>query len=67
MLTTLQVVNDSFDTPAADIDMAGADDELQIVEPSIAAAAAEAANTAEEDDDIEIADDELPKRVTFLE
>jgi len=67
MLTTRKVVNDSFDAPAADIDMAGADDELQIVEASAAAAAADAANNAEEDEDIEIADDELPKRVTFLE
>lgn len=46
--------------------MAGADDELQIVEAS-AAAAAEAANNPEEEEDVEFADDELPKRVTFLE
>ena len=46
--------------------MAGADDELQVIEAP-AAAEAEAANNAEEDEDVEIADDELPKRVTFLE
>jgi len=47
--------------------MAGADDELQVIEAPDAAAAADAANNAEEDEDVEIADDELPKRVTFLE
>ena len=45
------------------------DDEVQIVEPlttaaAAAAAAAVAANSAE---DVEITEDELPKRVTFLE
>jgi len=47
--------------------MAGADDELQVIEAPAVAAAADAANDADEDEDVEIVDDELSKRVTFLE
>jgi len=46
------------------------DDEVQIVEPlttAAAAAAAAAAVAGNAGEDVEITEDELPKRVTFLE
>lgn len=63
--TNDQVVNDSFDAPAADVEMEETADDVQIVDPPAATAAEEGANGA--DEDAEIAEDELPKRVTFLE
>jgi len=67
-LTILQIVNDSFDAPGADVDMANGDD-VQVVEPlaTAVAAAIVAAAVVGENEDIEITEDELPKRVTFLE
>lgn len=66
-LTTSQVVNDSFDVAAPDVEMEeGGADDVQIIEAATTAAAgAEAANN--DGEDVEITEDELPKRVTFLE
>lgn len=43
------------------------DDDVQIIEPVAVAAATAAAAVVGEGEDIEITEDELPKRVTFLE
>lgn len=61
-----QVVNDSFDAPAADIEMEETGGDFQNIGPPNATAAA-VEEGADGDEDAEIAEDELPKRVTFVE
>jgi hypothetical protein len=64
-LRTSQVVNDSFDVAAPDVEMEEGADDIQIIEAAITAGAV--SDVANDDEDVEITEDELPKRVTFLE
>lgn len=47
--------------------MANNDNDVQVVEPIATAAVVAAAAVVGEGGDVEITEDELPKRVTFLE